>query len=139
MEFRIGEKVKTPINAYIVRCEAMYGDADGYGELLIGPFKRNQDEEHLQDFIQFCERMKREYPWGRGGGDDYNHVEGFNKWFCSDNLSEEEYEALPQTVKDVGDYWLNDPQSDGSQASFEGYSVFYYDENGAKFNVSVRL
>lgn len=127
------------INAYVVECEAMYGDADGEGILEVGGFAKGKDEIYLEDFLGFCERMKVAYPHGRGGYDDYNHIEGFDKWFDADNLADEDYHALPEKVKFLSTYWLNDPQGDGMQASFEGYKVFYYDEQGIKYNTSVEL
>lgn len=126
-------------NMYVVECEAMYGDADGYGSLEVGGFIKGQDEAHLEDFLLFCERMKNAYPRGRGGYDDYNHIEGFDKWFDADNLSDEEYQSLPERVKILSTYWLNDPQGDGMQASFKGYKVFYYNENGVKHHTTVIL
>lgn len=124
---------------YVVECEAMFGDADGKGMVVIGGFVMGKDEEYLADLLQTCERLTKAYPHGRGGGDDYDHIEGFNRWFRPDNLSLEEWESLPKAVQDLSSEWLMEPDGMGHQASFEGYEVFYYDENGVKFNVAVEL
>lgn len=138
-EVTIGEKVKTPTNCYIVECKAMYGDADGYGQLDYGEFKFGRDEDILVEFIEFCERMKNAYPHGRGGYDDYDHIEGFYKWFNQDDMDNDEWETMDERIKKFCNfYWLRDPQGDGMQASFKGYKVFHYDVTGAKFNVTVK-
>lgn len=141
MKIKLLEKADTPDyrNQYVVECEAMFGDADGKGMVVIGGFIKGQDEEHLEDLLQTCERLEKAYPYGRGGGDDYDHIDGFGRWFRPDNLSEEEYNSLPECVRDLCAEWLLEPDGMGHQASFEGYKVFYYDENGVKFNVAVEL
>ncbi|MEB9469509.1 hypothetical protein P4J10_23230 [Bacillus cereus] len=140
MELTIKEKVIniSYLNAYVVECEAMYGDADGWGEVEVGGFTRGKDEHLLKEFLEFCERMKNAYPNGRGGYDDYGHVEGYDKWFYADNLTTEEFERLPKKVQELSTYWLNDPQGDGMEATFKDYEVFYYDESGIKHNVEVK-
>lgn len=126
-------------NAYVVECVAMFGDADGYGKVEVGGFVKGQDERYMEEFLKFCDRMQEAYPHGRGGYDHYNHVEGFDKWFNVDSLKEDEYEALPDKVKELSTYWLNDPQGDGIQASFDSYKVYYYDALGVKYNVDVKM
>lgn len=139
MNIAIGKKVLVPIDSYVVEIETMYGDADGYGKIIVGDFKKGE-ESYLEDLLKTCNRMKDEYPYGRGGGENYNHVEGFNKWFDIDDTTEEEYEAIPERIKnDLSTYWEYDPQGDGTHASYDGHKVFYYDENGVKYKVSVSL
>lgn len=139
MKIQIGEKLKTPINAYVVEIETMYGDADGFGRIAVGGFKKDEEEEYLKDLLETCERMDEAYPRGRGGYDNYDHVEGFNKWFNIDDTTDEEYNAMSQREKELSAYWEYNPQCDGGHASFYGYKVFYYDENGVKYEVSVKL
>lgn len=142
MKIEIKDKIinENCTDSYVVECKAMYGDADGYGKVEVGGFKKNQDEVLLWNFLETCERLVSEYPYGRGGGDDYNHVEGFNKWFDADMMSDEEYHSLSERVKSLTTGWLLDPTSfEGAQASFESFKVFYYDENGVKHNVEYTL
>ena len=138
MKINIGNKVKTPIDSYVVEVETMYGDADGWGRVIVGDFKIGE-EEYLEDLLKTCERMDEAYPHGRGGWDNYNHVEGFNKWFSIDDTTDEEYDSMSARMKELASEWEFDPQSDGSHASFYGYNVFYYDKNGVKHSVSVEL
>lgn len=126
-------------DCYVVECEAMYGDADGYDTLTFGGFYRHQ-VEILKDLVVVCERMKNAYPNGKGGKDYYDEstVEGYNRWFNQDNLSQEEYDALPEKQKWMADYWLNDPTGfDDTEAKFEDYNIYYYDADGVKYNVEV--
>lgn len=142
MKIEIKDKIinENHTDSYVVECKAMYGDADGYGKVEIGGFKKNQDEDLLQDLIKTCESLVSEHLYGRGGSDVYGHVEGFNKWFDADMLSDEEYHLLPDRVKSLTTDWLLDPVGLGeTKASFESFKVFYYDENGVKHNVEYTL
>lgn len=116
MEFIIkGQPKIDKRNGYILKVDAMIGDADGDKDVELGPFKKGE-EDQLQDAIETCDRMLKAYPGGRGGGDDYNHIEGFEKWF--------EYD------------WPSDPMSHG-QCSITGYSLIYI-ENGQEYDVQIK-
>lgn len=144
MEFRIMAK---PVDlkykeCFVVEVEAMYGDADGYGEVEVSGFKRDceKSKEHMEDLIKTLERMLKAYPNGRGGYDDYDHVEGFLKWFGGEILEEFEefYESLEEWEQRLyWNDWPRDPSGDGMQSSMSSYEVFYYDEFGNKYEVAV--
>lgn len=125
-------------NMYMVECEAMFGDADGEGQVNIGGFVRGQDEALIEDLLKTCERLVKAYPNGRGGSADYNHIDGFNRWFDADALPEEEYDALSEVHQNFIADWLYEPNGMGQQATFKGYKVYYYDENGVKHDVRIK-
>lgn len=141
MKINVTGKTYTPDyrNKYFVECEAMFGDADGEATVIVGGFLKGRDEEVLEDFLLTCERLSNAYPNGRGGGDEYNHVEGFNRWFQVESLERDEWDSLPEVVQILSADWVMEPDGMGHHATFEGYEVFYYDENGVKFNVAVEL
>lgn len=99
-------------NCYVVEVEYMHGDADHYQteEDTFGVNKR----QDLIDYLNFLERCLAEYPYGRGGSDDYDHIPGYDEmvssWPCDDC---------------------------GIQASLEGYEVFFYDSTGTKHDCEV--
>lgn len=106
---------------FVVTVNFMYGDADGSGSEEI-EFDKNQEPE-LIDFLNFLGRCAAAYPGGRGGSDDYDHIEGWDKW-----VNEETHdETLPWLE------WQHDPTCDGATASFRGASVVWYNTEGVKF------
>lgn len=120
----------------VVEIKVMFGDADGYQTFEVGPFK-NENKKDLQDLLQTCERMSKAYPHGRGGGSDYNHVDGFNRWFDLENTTDDEYESLSEFVQNTGGDWPYEPDGMGYQSSYQSYKLFYYDAAGVKHNASV--
>lgn len=124
-------------NAFVVECEAMYGDGDGYETVKLGPFIKDEDEDLLGECVHFCNRMEAAYPHGRGGDARYDHVDGFDKWFNVDNMEEEEYNKLSAKEQNLSSDWPYQPDGYGTQASFQGHKVYYYDETGVKFDVKV--
>lgn len=116
------EKLK-PKDVFVLTCEAMFGDADGYETVKVGQFSNSDSgKEDLEEALRCCERMAKKYPYGKGGEESYGDVEGFNKWFLS------------------GDKWPSDPYTDYQfPASFESYKVTYFDAEGAEHPVKVTL
>lgn len=106
---------------FVVTVTFMYGDADGSGSEEI-VFDKTQERE-LIDFLNFLGRCASAYPGGRGGSDEYDHIEGWDKW-----VNEETHdEALPWLE------WQADPTYDGSTASFRGATVCWYNPEGVKY------
>lgn len=136
--FKIGEKIveKQYLGCYVVEVETMYGDADGYGKIKVGGFKRGRDESLLVELLDVCDKLKDAERGEKGEG--YNYVEGFEKWFDSEKIELSVWNSMEEHEKDL---CLNewDFESDGSdfQASYEGFKVYYYDEEGFKYNVSI--
>lgn len=125
-DISITEKVKEKIkNGYYIEVEFMFGDADGYTTKEMGPFSEEEKME-LIDAVETIQRCIDEYAdTGRGGLDDYDHIKGFDKWFS------DEIESPNQAISMV-----YEPNGCGIQASFDNYSVYYYD-NGEKYNCEI--
>ena len=119
---RVNEPVK---NGFYIEITFMFGDADGYQTEEMGPFS-NEELPLLCDALDTINRCMIAYPNGRGGGDTYNHVDGFEKWFDTDN------EDAPKQAIDM----VYTPDGWGDQAEFEYYHVFYYD-NGQKYDCEI--
>lgn len=111
-EKRIEEIVR---NKYIVTVYTMEGDADDYHS-FDNHFPASKLEE-LKEFIIYCEVLKRQYPNGRGGGDDYDFT------FFDLHFSEE---------------WNYSEYCD-SYDSMEGYKVIFFDATGVSYDVIVKL
>lgn len=107
------EKIKSK---YVIDVCTMEGDADGYNNFDI--IFDEKDIEELKKVIIYCEVLERQYPNGRGGYDTYNSLDFFSYYFDAD--------------------W-NYAYDGEIQDSMEGYSVYYYDENGEKFDVMITL
>lgn len=144
MEFRIMTK---PVESeykdcFVFEVKVMYGDADGYGKVKISGFKKDceKSQAHMEDLVKTFEGMKAAYPHGRGGYDDYDHVEGFSRWFGGEILDDfrDEYEKMEKWEQRLyWNDWPRDPAGDGIQSSFKNYDVFYYDSLGNKHEVKV--
>ncbi|MDF2534010.1 MAG: hypothetical protein K0R18_167 [Bacillales bacterium] len=114
---KIGKVIPTEQikNVYEIKVNIMHGDADHYEDLTF----HLETEDEVNQYIDLLDRMEAEYPHGRGGGDDYDHLDGFNEL--------------------LGDDWPGDVTSDSMyQASMDGYVVTYYDENGVEYEVEVQ-
>lgn len=132
MKFKIKDQLESYNNEFVIEIETMYGDADGEGIIIVGGFKKDDPEivNVMQDVVETLERMKSE------NVDDYHSIEGFNKFFFNDHLSDEEYESMSMKEKSIAIEWERDPtRLDGEFASLEGYTINYYDKEGRKFRV----
>jgi hypothetical protein len=154
----IGEPVPdthTP-HSFEVEVTAMFGDADGYETIVVGPFLADNPKsaEAVVSIVQTLKRMEAEYPNGRGGGgdDEYYHVPGYEAWFgafaadteelyLQETRSDLSYEEFRKD-SDLAEYfkiypdWPYDTHSD-SQASYDAHEVFYYDQNRVKHTVAI--
>ena len=114
MEFlKEKSKVESIKSKYQVVVSTMTGDADDYHEFSV-LFDENQISD-LQQYIIYCEVLQNQYPNGRCGDDDYE-LDFFEEYFSDD--------------------WYN---HEGMEDSMEDYSVYYYDEDGIKYDVKVVL
>ena len=119
-------------NQFEINTEWMFGDADGDGEVILRVDDAN--ERFLPEFFKFLERLEYAHSDGKGGYDGYEWVPGatyFSDWEFCDGPEEEEVET--------GGICLSYPHggSDGEIPSFEGYTIFHYDNDGVKRNVEV--
>jgi hypothetical protein len=114
MEFlKEKSKVESIQSKYQVVVTTMTGDGNDYHKFSV-LFDKNQISD-LQQYIVYCEVLQKQYPNGRGGCDDYE-FDFFEECF-SDN-------------------WYI---YDGMEDSMEDYSVYYYDEDGIKYDIKVVL
>jgi hypothetical protein len=158
MPFTIGDAVPvehTP-NSYEVEVTAMFGDADGYETVMVGPFPEGaaDTEKAMTSLIETLLRMEAAYPHGRGGGDvdadTYYHVKGFEAWFGAFRADTEEsytaesrsgfpYEVFLQDYynDDFNTYpdWPREPYA-YNQGSYDHYVIYYYDHNLVKHEVA---
>lgn len=164
MKFTITEnKIENeyPRNSFLVRVRVMHGDADLFQYVNYPGFKRNQDEELLEKFINVLREMESAYPNGRGGGDEYSYsekVEHFNAWF------DEEFDGSPESLQYFENYsdaslklaaevneffernnnyfdWPRDATDSGwgghSETSLDTFEVLYVDDHGDLYKVAI--
>jgi hypothetical protein len=133
MQFIINEVANIDTReGFVVKIETMIGDADGSDSIEIGPFEKDKEEHLLEELIDLCIRMSMAYPNGRGGDDDYNHIESFDKWFSEygDVEGRDEIEHLTEFS------WPTDPQTWGQQG-YQNYEVVYI-KNGVEYPVTIK-
>lgn len=112
----------------VAQVRFMHGDADGDEtvELAFSLLERNK----LVEFLQFAVRCSLAYQNGKGGCDDYSHVDGYSNWVYDEDV---EYEQEP-----IWDHMLEWPMREGEYyASFSSVSVVYYNESGQEYNVTI--
>lgn len=156
-EVKIGEPVKGPENpkdSFVITATAGYGDADGSDDLTFAVIPNKPEYmPYLEEAIDFCERMKAYFPHGMGGDDTYVGIEGGDKWlgfepdssmysYELDEDDEEKPEISPiyreLTACNYYEGWPGDPMTGGqSDASFSGYVVRYFDNDGVEHEVEI--
>lgn len=150
MELIIQEAVpsnKTP-NSYEVVIKTMRGDADGYDYIIMEPFIRNQDEASIEFLLEVLTELAAAYTHGMGGMDNYSHVKHFETWFGGSSYDTEEsylkyaqntlpYAEYAAAILVVGEHYADWPAEEGYQNSYEGFKIFYYDDNAVQHNVQV--
>ena len=120
-----------PKRGFHVTLSYMYGDADGYKDVSVGPFP--DEKKHLLiEFLNVLEDMATRYPHGKGGFDGYEDVPNYNKWFDTETMEEE---GEPD-FENPDDAAFRDnlelevecaPDGYGSIASFQGYTIIWRD------------
>ena len=137
--FSIQQKVeeKSFKDCYVVEVTGRFVASSGTAVMNMGGFHPKTDEIHLADLIETLERLVTAYRYGRGEDDEYYHIDGYEKWFAQSSLLEKEIQQLPTTVQEHGVEWLADPAGKpGSRATFASYELYYFDENGTKYQVA---
>lgn len=134
-------------DSYMVEIQTVMGDADGYRDFTVGPFKRGEQEASLQNLLETLRRMDE------ASRSDYDDVLGFSEWFCVVRSIEEmrkyasaliarDGEKVHQEIMDLStahyEEWHMDPISGGTiPQGLSDYSVFYYDNAGVKHTVAI--
>lgn len=145
-----------PPNSYTVEITTYRGDSDGDSHLIMGPFKRDEEEASLQCLLETLQRTKEQFPNGRLGNEEYSYtrtVLGFLQWFGASTCStlEEMQENYPEELEIFGIdsslaitslvkefYADNWPFQEGCiEETLSKYEVFYYDEGSVKHNVEI--
>ena len=140
MVFIIKKSRKSPKyrDCFVFKIKVMYGDADGYGEVIVSGFKKDCSESKvlMENLVNTLIRMENAYPHGRGGYDTYDHDEGFIEWFGDEIF--DGYDELSEFHKSLLDTsWPYDPDGYGIQSSYDSYKLSYYDNEGNEFDVKV--
>lgn len=150
MQFIIQDVVpisKTP-DSYEVVVHTMRGDADGYDDIIMEPFIRNQDEASLEFLIEVLTELATAHPNGMGGGDNHYKVKNFDVWFDGSYYDSEEsylkysentrpYAEYIAAARTVGEHYADWPTEEGYQNSYQDYKVFYYDDALVRHHVQV--
>lgn len=161
MELIIKEKEENQLRAcYQIDIEFMFGDADGEDTLSFtfseDLYNKKSFKEEVHDFIKSilsCIKMDSQ---GRCGFDSTDECymwyhknkerayKGYTEtpyktyqWsrFCEDSTY---YEDEISDFNENSHFIYNIPTyADGWYASYKGIEVFYYDENGYKYNVEI--
>lgn len=130
-----------PDPGYYAALHYMYGDADGYNDVVAGPFPYGQKHLFIE-FLNVLEGMLSAYPEGKGGFDGYGHVPNYAKWFNEEDEDEEDEDGEPQDDEPL---WVSlgletecAPDDTGCVASLMGYECWSHDgESYARRMLSV--
>jgi hypothetical protein len=142
------------LNSYEVVIETMAGDGDGYVNIVVGPFMKDQDEPIMQHLIETLSNVAATTPQTIDGKPSLDHVPNFNTWFGSEyyatqeeydenNTSEvafEEYVQLQDFLQGFNDEtsWPEDPTTDYMfPNTYIGFNIYYYDQVKNKFAVNI--
>lgn len=105
----IGSKVEQPKNIYLLDIEMMHGDADAYTHL---EFKFEDADKN--ELIVILDILGQLIPWEC---ERYHKIQGFSELLQDD--------------------WDSDATCEEFLASYAGYELYYFNQDGEKFNVKV--
>ena len=147
-KFKIKNKITSNNkDGYYVLANFMYGDADGYTDKKIGPFKKDE-EIYLSMFLDMLDKCLNAFPNGRGGFDEYeDKVEELKMWNTAYEYEDEEDESdyiaftnlskeIIEVIERIGFEWPVTPDGWSVQASIKDYKVVYI-ENNVTYKVDV--
>jgi hypothetical protein len=132
MKLEHGKVIQKPKynNVYKFYLRFMIGDADGwlYETLYVSP-----DNKHIERFITFLDDCEKAYPYGRGGGDRDNYQRVVPEWnvFCGEDFSDNDHDLNALCFG-----WPYEPES-CCQASFDRYTITYFNADGVEHEVKV--
>jgi len=131
MKIKIGKPIKneTPKNCYKFVINFMFGDADGYDEVELEVDKDNPYLERFINFLERCEDFDADNSWDELE-DAWLFVE--DAWWGDDDEKESEIEKA-----DIFFEWLSDVAREGYNASFDGYGVTFFNEQGIEHEVKI--
>ncbi|MDF2534334.1 MAG: hypothetical protein K0R18_491 [Bacillales bacterium] len=150
LKLTIGTMSDTPksTNRYEIEVKFMHGDADAYTKeyVRIPSEKIELVEEVLATLHKF-----KNLPWNEARNSYSKHAE-YKLWFGHEYLGSMDGEPAydedwPEEItyekwEEIGQYsfeWPRDVTYREIDARLDGFKVFYYNENGVKFNVEVEF
>lgn len=139
-------------DSFTVEIELLLRGGDSYTPLVMGPFKRLEHWDNLEDLLLTLERVDSE------DRDFYKYTLGFLPWFRTRDDSEikdfeeeclyeldddeKEDEQKKSIILSTGfaQDWHYEPQTDGEfLQEYSRHKVFYHDNSGLKFETTVQL
>ncbi len=150
IEFKIKSNGKPKIaNTFEIELDFMKGDADGtkYVRFYFPDDKINDPLflKDLEDFLLSISECIKLDSRGRGGFDDLESAIGHygvvSNWakYCETvggNVEDEEYEENEWTLFDSESPFIYDiPTDEGWYTSYHGLKLYFYNEDGTKFEV----
>jgi hypothetical protein len=105
----IGSKIEQPRNIYLLDIKLMHGDADVYTHLEL-KFKDVEKNE----LIATIDVLSQLIPWDY---ERYHKIQGFSELLSDD--------------------WNSDVTCDEFLASYDRHELYYFNQDGEKFNVKV--
>ena len=132
MKIKIGKPIppdEERRNCYQFVIDFMYGDADGYGGTEV---EVDKDHPYLERFINFLERCK-----GFDADGDFEELEDSWLFVPETNWTDIPEQEAERDKADLSFDWLSDISREGYYASFDGYSVTFFDEQGIEHEVKI--
>lgn len=136
-DVEIDNKVKPDVSGkYYVKMEWMFGDANGYGKTVAGPFPENK-KDLLIEFLNILQNMINLYSGGKCGWDNYEEIEGYELYFDEDFCYEDKYpncsknDLKLQKVRDSVDAQMPCGEM-GTIPTLISVKAFYRDRNSNK-------
>ena len=133
MEFKIKYEAEPISDVYEVQIFTIHADETSFETVEIGFFHKDEEEDLLIDLIETLNRMKEFGNWT----DNYPVVEGFNRWFGSEKLSEEEWEALGSNYRDIAEGLTWPCNIHGKAARMETFAITFADWAGRECPVEI--
>ena len=131
MEIKILKPIENEIskNCYKFIISFMFGDADGYDEVEL---EVDKDNPYLERFINFLERCKT-----FDADNSWDELE--DAWlFVEQAYPDDSEQELEMEEADIMFGWLYDVAREGYMASFDGYEVTFFNEQGVEHNVRIK-
>lgn len=137
MKFEISKKKVEYSNQFVVHIDTVGGDGDDYNSFAVPGFRKDSEESMslLENLVLTLQRMSTA-PMNDQG--NYKDVEGFNRWFDTHEWDEKDpkYSERLFDKEFSGHYsWPCDSQEWDFNYSLERYVIYYYNEDGVRFEV----
>ena len=166
MELIIKDRLQNQLrNCYVIEVEFMFGDVDGFETLTFEfskeKYKQEEFRKEAHNFIKSIQEAIQLDRRGRGGFDSYKEVidwYGLGKdrvwrnssivnkvvykpvhmWanFCEEGINEEIIKS--EEFNENSEFFYSIPTYESQwYASYHGIDIYYYDNDGYKYNVEI--